>query len=78
MRVHQLVFSGENTTGIQWRDAEAQNMPTVTAPLAADGACLYAVTSSLIMKGGSGEGVSFIIRNPLLNQEKTARISIAG
>ncbi|XP_059966412.1 butyrophilin subfamily 3 member A3 isoform X2 [Mesoplodon densirostris] len=62
---------------IQWRDAKGQNMPAVVAPPATDGAGLYAVTSSLVVKSSSGEGVSCIIRNPLLNQEKTAQISIA-
>ncbi|XP_007179094.1 butyrophilin subfamily 3 member A1 isoform X1 [Balaenoptera acutorostrata] len=62
---------------IQWRDAKGQNMPAVAAPPATDGAGLYAVTSSLMVKSSSGEGVSCIIRNPLLNQEKTAQISIA-
>ncbi|XP_069902870.1 butyrophilin subfamily 3 member A3 isoform X2 [Globicephala melas] len=62
---------------IQWRDAKGQNMPAVETPPATDGAGLYAVTSSLTVKSSSGEGVSCIIRNPLLNQEKTAQISIA-
>nr|XP_058931417.1 butyrophilin subfamily 3 member A1-like isoform X2 [Kogia breviceps] len=62
---------------IQWRDAKGQNMPAVAVPPATDGAGLYAATSSLIVKSSSGEGVSCIIRNPLLNQEKTAQISIA-
>ncbi|XP_033290592.1 butyrophilin subfamily 3 member A1 isoform X1 [Orcinus orca] len=62
---------------IQWRDAKGQNMPAVAALPATDGAGLYAVTSSLTVKSSSGEGVSCIIRNPLLNQEKTAQISIA-
>ncbi|XP_028335204.1 butyrophilin subfamily 3 member A1 isoform X2 [Physeter macrocephalus] len=62
---------------IQWRDAKGQNMPAVAAPPATDGAGLYAVTSSLIVKSSSGEGVSCIIRSPLLNREKTAQISIA-
>ncbi|XP_067608317.1 butyrophilin subfamily 3 member A3 isoform X3 [Pseudorca crassidens] len=62
---------------IQWRDAKGQNMPAVATPPATDGAGLYAVTSSLTVKSSSGEGVSCIIRNPLLNQEKTAQISIA-
>ncbi|EPY83081.1 hypothetical protein CB1_000595010 [Camelus ferus] len=62
---------------IQWRDVKGQNMPAVAAPLAADGVGLYTVTSSLIVKDSAGEEVSCIVKNPLLNQEKTARISIA-
>lgn len=49
---------------IQWRDAEAQSMPAAAAPLAADGACLYAVTSSLIMKGGWRRGIFHHQKSP--------------
>ncbi|XP_054567882.1 butyrophilin subfamily 3 member A2-like isoform X2 [Eptesicus fuscus] len=62
---------------IEWRGDRGESLPAMTAPVATDGEGLYAATSSVILKGGSGKGVSCVIRNPLLNQEKTARVSIA-
>ncbi|XP_045439555.1 butyrophilin subfamily 3 member A3-like isoform X3 [Pipistrellus kuhlii] len=62
---------------IEWRGDGGESLPAMTAPGATDGEGLYAVTSSVILKGGSGKGVSCVVRNPLLSQEKTARVSIA-
>ncbi|XP_014652897.1 PREDICTED: butyrophilin subfamily 3 member A2-like [Ceratotherium simum simum] len=62
---------------IQWRDAKGEDMPAVAASLVTDRDGLYAVTASVTVKGTSGVGVSCIIRNPLLRQRKTTKISIA-
>lgn len=63
---------------VEWRDDRGQSLPAVASPVATDPTGLYAATSSVILKDGSGKEISCIIRNPLLSQEKTARLSIAG
>ncbi|XP_066208465.1 butyrophilin subfamily 3 member A3-like isoform X1 [Saccopteryx leptura] len=63
---------------IEWRDDRGQNLSSVAAPVTADSLGLYAASASVTVKGDSGRGISCIFRNPLLSQERTARVSIAG
>ncbi|XP_035885743.1 butyrophilin subfamily 3 member A2-like [Phyllostomus discolor] len=63
---------------IQWRDARGQSLSSQSASVAADPQGLYAASASVILEGGSGEGVSCVIRNPLLGQERSSRLSIPG
>ncbi|XP_066103551.1 butyrophilin subfamily 3 member A1-like isoform X2 [Saccopteryx bilineata] len=63
---------------IEWRDDKGQSLSSVAAPVTADSLGLYAATASVTVEGDSGRGISCIFRNPLLSQEKTARVSIAG
>ncbi|XP_045695276.1 butyrophilin subfamily 3 member A2-like [Phyllostomus hastatus] len=63
---------------IQWRDARGQSLPSEAASEAAEPQGLYAASACVILEGGSGEGVSCVIRSLLLGQERSARLSIAG
>ncbi|XP_066208415.1 butyrophilin subfamily 3 member A3-like [Saccopteryx leptura] len=63
---------------IEWRDDRGQNLSSVAAPVTADSLGLYAASASVTVEGDSGRGISCIFRNPLLSQERTARVSIAG
>ncbi|KAF5925145.1 hypothetical protein HPG69_008825 [Diceros bicornis minor] len=73
VHVHWLVSAATNTV----ERCQGRGHASCGSTLDADRAGLNAVTTSLILKGSSGEGASCIIRNPLFNQEKTGRISIA-
>ncbi|XP_035871105.1 butyrophilin subfamily 3 member A3-like [Phyllostomus discolor] len=63
---------------IQWRDASGHSLSAEVATEAADPQGLYAASASVILEDSSGEGVSCVIRNPLLGQERSARLSIPG
>ncbi|XP_035871762.1 butyrophilin subfamily 3 member A3-like [Phyllostomus discolor] len=64
---------------IQWRDARGHSLSAEGATAAADSQGLYAASASVILEDSSGEGVSCVIRNPLLGQERSSsRVSIAG
>ncbi|KAM5294712.1 butyrophilin subfamily 3 member A3-like isoform 2-T2 [Glossophaga mutica] len=63
---------------IQWRDARGHSLPAEVATEAADPQGLYAASASVMLEAGSGQGVSCVIRNPLLGQERSARVSIPG
>ncbi|XP_066208485.1 butyrophilin subfamily 3 member A2-like isoform X2 [Saccopteryx leptura] len=63
---------------IEWRDDRGQSLSSVAAPATADSLGLYAATASVTVEGDSGRGISCIFINPLLSQERTARVSIAG
>lgn len=63
---------------IEWRDARGQNLSSEAVGEAADPQGLYAASASVILEGGSQEGVTCVLRNPLLGQEKSGRLSIPG
>ncbi|XP_028359243.2 butyrophilin subfamily 3 member A1-like [Phyllostomus discolor] len=64
---------------IQWRDARGHSLSAEGATEAADPQGLYAASASVILEDSSGEGVSCVIRNPLLGQERSSSmVSIAG
>ncbi|XP_036903680.1 butyrophilin subfamily 3 member A2-like isoform X5 [Sturnira hondurensis] len=63
---------------IEWRDARGQKISNGVVTEAADPQGLYAASASVVLEEGSEEEVSCVIRNPLLGQERSARLSIPG
>ncbi|XP_036913246.1 butyrophilin subfamily 3 member A3-like [Sturnira hondurensis] len=63
---------------IQWRDTRGHSLPAEVATEASDPQGLYAASTSMILQGNCDDGVSCVIRSPLLGQERSALLSIAG
>ncbi|KAM5299832.1 butyrophilin subfamily 2 member A2-like [Ctenodactylus gundi] len=61
---------------LQWKDAQGQDLdPSSMAVVLKDG--LFHMEASVTVKQGSSEDVSCWIRNPILNVEKEAHVSMA-
>ncbi|XP_073894815.1 butyrophilin subfamily 3 member A2 isoform X7 [Macaca fascicularis] len=76
LRIHNVTASDSGKYLCYFQDGDFYEKALVELKVA-DGVGLYAVAASVIMRGGSGESVSCIIRNSVLGLEKTASISIA-
>ncbi|XP_053514214.1 butyrophilin subfamily 3 member A2-like [Artibeus jamaicensis] len=63
---------------VEWRDARGQRISNEVVTEATDPQGLCAASASVILEEGSQEGVSCVIRNPLLGQERSAGLSIPG
>ncbi|XP_036886191.1 butyrophilin subfamily 3 member A3-like [Sturnira hondurensis] len=63
---------------IQWRDTRGHSLPAEVATEAVDPQDLYIASAFVILGVSSRGGVSCVIRNPLLGEERSAMVSIAG